>query len=111
MNEVQDHLVHFPEGFYDMNRYPERIEQGGKRLVTKLQYRQMRNSDGSVELIRIEPPVDVLQRLVGKARKEKAAQVADPLEELLVEPVADEPDWQPAPHYKGMLNKDGGMDD
>ena len=120
MQEIQDHLVHFPEGFYDMNRYPERIEQGGKRLVTKLQYQQMRNSDGSVELVRIQPPVDVLQRLVVKAREEKVRAMLDDelsvlpeakpfttlnLEEQevtaegnledIVATVDDEPDWQP----------------
>lgn len=124
MNEIQDHVVYCPEGFYDMQRYPERIEHGKTLTVSRSVFRQMKHSDPSVELRRIEPPKDILQRIVESAREEKAArdeQVADLLDDELVPadhvldaPVStptDEPrSWEPAPHYVGMLNKNDGME-
>ena len=77
MNELLDHKIYCPEGFYDMQRYPERIEHGKQLLVTRSQYRQMKNSDPSVELLRIQPPDDILKRIVTQARVEKAERDED----------------------------------
>jgi hypothetical protein len=112
MQEIADHEVYFPEGFYDMNRWPERIEGGGKRTVTRSQFRQMSNSDPTVELRRIVVPQDILQRLVSKAREEKAAKVLVGMktaasEESIVREIIE---WQPIGWYKGQLKRNDGME-
>ena len=120
MDQVEDHVVRCDEGFYDMQRYPCRVEHGGTVTVTKATFKQMQHSDPSVRLLRIQPPKDILQSIVESARAEKrakeAVEKADKLVEMktaasTVTTVADEPDWQPVGWYKGQLNKNGGMDD
>ena len=100
MAEIKDHLVRCDEGFYDMQRYPERIAHGSKVLVTRTQYRQMKNSDPSIQLIKIQPPVDVLTRLVASAKAEHDEKKS----------ITEEPDWQPIGWYAAQLAK-GAKDD
>ena len=117
MTAVKDHVVKCDEGFYDMQRYPERVEHGGTIKVTQAQFKQMKNSDPSIRLIRIEVPLDILKRIVTTARKEKAELSVSPDGNLdvisgsIFPPEVDSPvaDWQPVGWYKGQLNKDGGM--
>ena len=135
MSAIQDHLIYCPEGFYDMNKYPERVEHGKKLLVTRREYRGMKMSDPSVELVRIQAPEGLLKSLVERARAEKradeAAEKADvlagtnttaseqvddlfmlddelvPVDHVLDSPVAD---WKPVGWYKGQLNRNDGME-
>ena len=126
MSVIKDHVVKCDEGFYDMQRYPERIEHGGTAVVTKETFRQMKGSDPSVRLLRIEPPKEILQAIVENARKEKAArgqvvirdatpeeeEVEAALKQVADPSPTDEPrSWEPVGWYKAQLNKDGGMDD
>ena len=89
---LKDHEIMVEEGFYDMQRWPERIPAGTKMRVTAAQYRLMKGSDpNSIQLLSVSPPPDALQRIVEAARAEKAKEVQD---------------WQPEPWYKAQLMKD-----
>ena len=122
MSAIQDHLIYCPEGFYDMNKYPERVEHGKKLLVTRREYRGMKHSDPSIELVRIQAPAGLLKSLVERARAEKRADEAAamlddelvPADHVADAPVAtptDEPrHWEPVGWYKGQLRKNDGME-
>lgn len=101
--EVRDHVICAVEGFFDFGKYPEILNPGDTATVTRQQYILMKGSDPSVELVRIQPPTDILKRIVQAARDEVAAekeQVADP-----------EVEWKPVGWYKAQLMKNGGMDE
>lgn len=88
---LNDHLVEFPEGFYDMARWPERLPAGHQMRVTKEQYVLMKGSDPSVTLVSVGPDPEVVRRMVEAARQEKQSETED---------------WQPVGWYKAQLSKD-----
>lgn len=87
---LNDHLVEFPEGFYDMQKWPERLPVGHQMRVTKEQYVLMKGSDPSVQLVSVGPDPETVRRIVEAARKERAEEV----------------DWKPVGWYKAQLSKD-----
>lgn len=114
--QLKDHEIELESGFYDFQRYPERIAAGTKMNVTADQYKLMKGSDpDSVQLIRVGPPKSMIENMVKAAREEKAlkaelAELKADLEDELAE--LDEPeDWEPIGWYKAQLSKNGGLDE
>ena len=83
-------IVECPNGFSDMKILPKvKVKTGGTVEVSPTQYRQMKQSN---------PWVFIVER---KLKLNPGA---------LAQMKGEAPDWKPAPHYQGMLNKNGGMD-
>ena len=88
MSEI--YIVECPNGFSDKKILPNvKVQPGGTVEVSPTQYRQMKQSNPWVFIVdrRLKLNPGALSQMKG-----------------------EEKDWQPAPHYVGMLNKDGGMD-
>ena len=99
-----DHEILVEEGFYDMQRYPERIPAGKKLRVTKEQYVLMKGSDpNSIQLLSVGPDPDTLARIIADAKAEKTEE-----KEVVVQGsnLVEEADWQPVGWYKAQLMKD-----
>jgi hypothetical protein len=114
MAEVKDHEIMVESGFYDFNKYPERIQAGTKMRVTKSQFMLMKGSDpDSIILLGVSPPADLLKAIVESARAEKAERDAleqdenPPMRDATEEEETQEAEFEPTPEYQQALDEDG----